>query len=69
VPETETKRANLYRPAWVIIDELNQDDPTKSFALEDRQPMGRFSKKFMLRLAVAIRAVALARKMKIIPRK
>jgi hypothetical protein len=69
VPETEAKRAKLYLPAWVIIDEFNRDDLTKSFSLEDRQPMGQFSKKFMLKLATAIRAVALARKMKIVPRK
>ena len=69
IPETESKRANLYQPAWVIADELNQDDLTKSFALEDLEPQGRFSKKFMLRLAMAVRAVAQARKMKIVTRK
>jgi hypothetical protein len=69
IPETEARRANLCQPAWVIVDELNQDDLTKSFALEDLQPQGRFSKKFMLKLTMAVRAVAQARKMKIITRK
>jgi hypothetical protein len=69
IPETESKRANLYQPAWVIVDELNQDDLTKSFALEDLEPQGRFSKKFMLKLTMAVRVVAQARKMKIIARK
>lgn len=69
IPETEARRAGLYRPAWVIVDELNKDDLASSFALEDRKPLGRFSKKFMLKLAIAVRAVAQARKMKIISRR
>ena len=69
VPDIEARRAKLRQPAWIIIDEFNRDDLARSFALEDAKPIGRFSKKFMLRLAVAIRAVAVARRMKIVPRK
>jgi hypothetical protein len=69
VPDIEARRAKLYQPAWIIIDEFNRDVLTDSFALEDTRPIGRFSKTFMLRLAVAIRAVAVARRITIVPRK
>jgi hypothetical protein len=60
IPETEARRARLYTPAWVIVDEFNTDDLRASFAIEDREPLGAFSRKFMARIAaeaaVAIRA-------------
>lgn len=69
VPETEARRAKLYQPAWVILDEHNQDDLTKSFALDDAKPIGHFSRAFMLKLATEVRSVLRARKMKIISRR
>jgi hypothetical protein len=63
VPETEARRAKLFRPAWIIINELNRDDLTASYELEDSKPLGQFSKKFMLKLAVEVRGVLRARKM------
>ena len=69
VPETEARRAKLYQPAWVILDEHNQDDLEKSFALEDARPVGQFSKAFMLKLAMQVRAVMRGRRMKIVPRR
>jgi hypothetical protein len=60
IPETEARRARLYTPAWVIVDEFNTDDLETSFAIEDRKPLGAFSRKFMARIAaeaaVTIRA-------------
>ncbi|GAA0241438.1 hypothetical protein LNAOJCKE_4932 [Methylorubrum aminovorans] len=60
VPETEARRAKLYTPAWIIVDEFNTDDLNASWAIEDATPLGRFSRKFMSRIAaaaaVAIRA-------------
>lgn len=65
IPETEARRAKLYTPAWVIVDEFNLDDPATSWALEDAEPLGQFSRKFMTRLATeaasAIRAGAARR--------
>ena len=60
IPETEARRARLYWPAWIIVSEFNTDDLTKSFALEDREPLGTFSGKFIS--IVAARAAAAIRK-------
>jgi hypothetical protein len=60
IPETEARRARLYSPAWIIVSEFNTDDLDKSFALEDREPFGTFSGKFMS--IIAARAAAAIRK-------
>ncbi|WP_245318934.1 hypothetical protein [Mesorhizobium temperatum] len=38
-------------PAWVIVDEFNTDDLATSWALDDAKPLGRFTRKFMSRIA------------------
>lgn len=53
VPETEARRAKLYLPAWVIVEEFNTDDLKTSWAVADREPLGRFSPKFMAKIAAA----------------
>jgi hypothetical protein len=60
IPETEARRARLYTPAWIIVSEFNTDDLDTSFALEEREPLGTFSGKFMS--IVAARAAAAIRK-------
>jgi hypothetical protein len=69
IPETEARRAKLYTPAWVIVDEFNTDDLTASFAIEDSEPLGQFSRKFMS--SVAAEAAKAIRKgaARAIPRK
>lgn len=69
VPETEARRAKLYTPAWVIVDEFNTDDPATSWALEDAKPLGRFSKKFMSRIAAAAAGAIRAGKARSVPRR
>lgn len=56
IPEIEARRARLYSPSWVIVDEFNTDDIATSFAIEDRQPLGIFSRTFMARIAAAAAA-------------
>ena len=56
IPEIEARRVALRTPAWVIVDEFNVDDLETSFAVEDREPLGYFSKKFMS--VIAATAVA-----------
>jgi hypothetical protein len=60
IPETEARRARLSVPAWVVVSEFNTDDLLTSYALEDREPLGTFSDKFMSMVAshaaAAIRA-------------
>jgi hypothetical protein len=48
IPEIEKKRAGLDVSArqWLILDELNIDDPTQSHYLEDGSIIGHFSKPF-----------------------
>jgi hypothetical protein len=56
VPETEARRANLYSPSWVIVDEFNLDDLARSHSIEDSEPLGIFSRKFMSSIAAAAAA-------------
>jgi hypothetical protein len=48
IPEIERKRAGLDSSSrqWLILDELNIDDPTRSYYLEDGSIVGHFSKPF-----------------------
>ncbi|WP_436818466.1 hypothetical protein [Neorhizobium sp. DT-125] len=68
IPETEARRAGLYMPAWVIVDEFNSDDLAASWAIEDATPLGRFSRKFMSRIAAAAAQAIRASKMRSVPR-
>ena len=57
VPDTELRRGGLkdWQKAWVIVDEYNYDVVETSYYLEPgREPIGRFSKPFMTRLATAL---------------
>lgn len=58
VPETERRRAGLgrYPRAWVYVDELNQDRPAVSWYLEPQQPLGAFSRPFLIKIAQAVRS-------------
>lgn len=68
IPETEARRAKLYTPAWVIVDEFNTDDLTTSWALEDSKPLGQFSRKFMARIAAEAAAAIRKGKVRSVPR-
>ncbi|MBW7921162.1 MAG: hypothetical protein H3C51_03580 [Rubellimicrobium sp.] len=48
VPLLEARRAGLDTdiPLWVIVDEVNTDIWERSYYLEDRIPLGRFSEAF-----------------------
>ncbi|SJM33198.1 conserved hypothetical protein [Mesorhizobium delmotii] len=69
IPETEARRANLYTPAWVIVDEFNTDDLATSWALEDAKPLGRFTRKFMSRIAGEAAAAIRAGAARTVPRR
>jgi hypothetical protein len=68
VPDTEARRAKLYTPAWVIVEEFNSDDPINSFALEDAEPLGAFSKKFVSHIAGEAAKAARASHVRAVPR-
>ena len=68
IPEIEAKRARLYVPAWVIVEEFNGDDPEKSFALEDATALGRFSRPFMMKIAAAASRCMRERGVRAVPR-
>ena len=54
IPEMECRRAGLkdWKAAWIYVDEYNYDIAEISFYLDARaEPLGRFSKPFMMRLA------------------
>lgn len=69
IPETEARRAKLYTPAWVVVDEFNTDDLAASWALEDTKPLGRFSQKFMSQIAAAAAVAIRAGEARSIPRR
>jgi len=69
VPETEARRANLYTPAWVVVDEFNTDDSEASFALEDARPLGQFSARFMGQIASAAAKAMRAQGARAVPRR
>ena len=57
IPEMECRRAGLreWKKAWIIINEYNYDVVERSYYLDSRdEPMGRFGKAFMMKLATAI---------------
>jgi hypothetical protein len=68
IPEIEARRARLYTPAWVIVDEFNSDDIETSFAIEDRTPLGAFSRAFMARIAAAAARAIRAGHSRAVPR-
>lgn len=69
IPETEARRAKLYTPAWVIVDEFNTDDLATSWAVEDTKPLGQFSRRFMSRLAAEAAAAIRAGAARSVPRR
>jgi hypothetical protein len=69
VPATEARRGKLRQPAWVIVSEFNLDDPTTSFALDDIEPIGQFSRKFMSVVAAAAADAIRAGRSRSVPRK
>ncbi len=57
IPDTERRRAGLtrYPQAWIYVDELNRDEPARSWYLEPREPLGAFSKNFLAKVAGELR--------------
>ncbi|ATU91343.1 hypothetical protein [Phyllobacterium zundukense] len=68
IPETEARRAKLYTPAWVIVDEFNTDDLTTSYALQDSKPLGIFTRKFMSQIAAEAASAIRAGSVRAVPR-
>ncbi len=52
VPAIEARRGGLDtdRPLWVMVDEVNVDDPDRSFSLDPKGRTGRVSELFRLAL-------------------
>lgn len=69
IPETEARRAKLYTPAWVIVDEFNTDNLKTSWAVEDAEPLGQFSRKFMSRIAAEAAAAIRDGAIRSVPRR
>jgi hypothetical protein len=69
IPETEARRAKLYTPAWVIVDEFNTDDLETSFVVEAAKALGRFSRAFMATIAAEAAAVMRAGASRAVPRR
>ena len=59
LPEIEARRTGLRTPEWVIVEEWNEESDLRSSAnIADPEPLGSFSKAFVLELRqAAIRAI------------
>lgn len=56
VPEIEARRAGIDATrSWVILDEMNVDILERSYAFEDRTPLGRFSAGFTRSIQTTLR--------------
>ena len=68
VPETECKRAHLRAPSWIIVDEYNRvvEDAVHDF--ESMEPLGKFSVVFLKKVAEALKAEAISRRLKAVVR-
>lgn len=53
IPETEARRVGLRNPAWVIVNQWNEDRLDLSDAIEDPRPLGVFSRTFTQRIREA----------------
>jgi hypothetical protein len=68
LPEIETRRARLQRPAWIILDEWNLDDLSVSPHVANARPLGTLSSAFMRRVREAAAARIRAGRYRSIPR-
>jgi hypothetical protein len=48
IPQIECRRAGQRHPAWIVVDEWNEDDITTSSSLASTKPLGRFGAAFIL---------------------
>ena len=70
VPAMEARRGGLDagKPCWVMLDEFNTDILERSYAFEDRTPLGAFSPKFTRHLQTILRQAASTGKATIVKR-
>lgn len=68
IPQTEARRVRLSSRSWIVVSEFNTDELEKSFALEDREPLGTFSSKFMSMVASQAAAAIRAGASRAVPR-
>lgn len=70
VPVMEARRAGLDagKTCWVMLDEFNTDILERSYAFDDRMPLGAFSPKFTRHLQTVLRAAAATGKAAVVRR-
>lgn len=69
IPEIEARRVGLRTPAWIIVDEWNEDDLATSASVADPRPLGALSKAFVLRIREEATAAIKARRYRSIARR
>ena len=62
IPQIEARRAGLSVPAWIVVDEWNEDDLATSAFIADTNPLGSFSRAFTLKIREAAAGAIRARK-------
>jgi hypothetical protein len=53
IPEIECRRAGLATPAWIVVDEWNEDDLAASPDLASTKALGRFGAAFVRAIRIA----------------
>ena len=61
IPETEARRVRLRTPAWIIVEEWNEDNLATSDSIDDPEPLGAFSKAFVGKIREAVVAAIQSR--------
>ena len=69
VPLIEAKRVGLSVPAWIVINEDNEDHLPTSPYVADTEPLGHFSKAFLLTILKAVREIVKEGKYKRVDRR
>jgi hypothetical protein len=69
IPEIEARRVGLSVPSWIVVDEWNLDDLTKSPHIADTRPIGTLSPAFMKHIRAEAAARIRARRYRSVPRR
>ena len=50
IPQMEARRVGLALPAWIVVDEWNEDDLETTDCLASAEPLGAFGRTFVQRI-------------------
>ena len=69
VTEIECRRGGVDYPSYLILDEYNRFLETEAFDLETPEPIGAFSASFLRKVALSVKELAGARRLRAVKRR